>query len=143
MVQFIPFQARHLLELDIQPAQYEWAARVLRPGYADNLESAGPAWTGVLDGKVVGCAGIMPQWEGYAIVWAYFGMLPPRHWPRVVRFIRKTLDAAGTRRLEANVVVGHGAACRLVNLLGFEIEGARKAFSPDGNDCFLYGRVAP
>lgn len=142
MLEIIPYQAHHLLALELQPAQAEWSNRILRPGYAQVLAENGEAWTGVVDGKVVGCAGLLPQWEGRMIAWAFFSPEIPRAaWPRIVAKMRAVF-AVASGRVEAYVVSGHGAGCRLVQLLGFKVEGRMAKFAPDGSDCFMYAKVS-
>lgn len=141
MLEIIPYQAHHLLALELQPAQAEWAARISEPGYAEAM-TIGQAWTGMVDGKVVGCAGLLPQWEGRVIAWAFFsGSIPRAAWPRVIAKMRAVF-AAAPRRVEAYVVSGNGPGLRLVSLLGFKIEGRMAKFAPDGADCFMYAKVS-
>lgn len=141
MFEIVPFIPAHLRALELQPAQREWAQRVLEDGYAEAM-AKGEAWTALVDGKVSCCAGILPQWPGRSIAWANFGLsIPKARWPRVITKIRQVLDDCPARRVETYVGCTHGAGIRLVNLLGFKIEARLAKFAPDGGDCFLYARV--
>lgn len=143
MITFVPYKAQHLRALELQPAQHAWLDRMMQEGYAEALEAT-RAWTGIIDGRVVGCAGLTQQWPGRAVTWALFGKIPKRAWPAVLRKIRAELDAEhmrGTRRIEATVVSTFGPGCRLVTKLGFMIEGKLRAFDQIGQDHFLYARV--
>lgn len=94
--------------------------------------------------RVVGCAGITPQWEGRAVLWAFFGKISKNDWCRIVRKIKFETDAAydkGIRRLELSVASDFGAGCRLAHLLGFTVEGKLTAYGPDGKDHFMYAKV--
>lgn len=144
MIEFIPYRADHLADLIAQGVPHLRFSDAMRTDvYAKSLDVAGRAWTGIIDGKVVGCGGFVPVWAGRSICWAFFGKFPQREWSRVVRRIRVTLDTEhgmGVRRIEAYVHRNHGNGCRLADILGFKIEGLMQAFTTEG-DAFMYARV--
>lgn len=145
MIEFVPYEPGHLALVDLQPAQAAWRQWALRPGYAESLVAPGRAWTGLEDGRVLGCAGLaaVPGDPGRAVAWALFGRIPPRLWPAVVAKVRRVFAESGLRRIEATVQDGFGNGCRLAHLLGLEVEGRMRAFAPDGSDQFLYARTTP
>jgi len=143
MLTFVPYSPEDLRKVDLQPAQASWRERFMDLGYARSLDVPGRAWTGLDDaGRVAGCAGFAPQWEGRVIAWAVFGKVPRPAWARVVAKVRKEMRALEARRVEITVPVGFGAGCRLAEILGFNIEGRMNAFGPDGADHYLYSKVA-
>ena len=85
MLTFVPYSPEDLRKVDLQPAQASWRERFMDLGYARSLDVPGRAWTGLDDaGRVAGCAGFAPQWEGRVIAWAVFGKVPRPAWSRVV-----------------------------------------------------------
>lgn len=148
MIKFVSYSPHDISCIALQPVQAKWRDQFVKPGYAQSLDIPGMAWTALDGGKVLGCAGFSPQWEGRVIGWAVFGTdIPKTAWPRILRFIRKqfheTLAKHGRHRLEITVPFGFGAGCRLAHMLGFQVEGLMKEYGPDGSDQFLYAQVIP
>lgn len=144
-ITFRPFGPADLERLALQEAQQDLREWLSAPGRGEELATGGPAWTGIIAGRVVGCAGIRPIWPGRATAWALIGRIPPAEWVRVTAKVRAELrdaHAAGHRRIEATVSVGFEAGCRWVGALGFQFEGIARAYDPYGNDHYLYARVA-
>ena len=145
-ITFIPFHPAHLDSIELQPAQAWLRGFAVDPEAFAAAAVPGLSWSGVIDGTVVGAAGVLPQWPGRAQVWAWLSAIPPRHWTPIVRRMRAVLAEAGMRgfrRVEATVLSDFGPGCRLVRRLGFELEGLMRAYAPDGRDAFLYARVMP
>lgn len=132
----------------------------LQPQYAQEIELAsagdwrhmtrfaaevGPAWTGVLDGRVIGCAGFAMRWKGRASAWCIIGADVPRgawlsiHRGVVARIAQ--LPALGIWRLEAETMHGFIEGARWLRLLGFEHEGLARGYGPGGQDFGRYARV--
>jgi len=105
------------------------------------LSAEGLAWTGEVDGKIVGVAGVIPQWSNRAIAWAMIAKDAGPHFVSIHREVRKFLIHCPFVRVEAQVDVGFPEANRWMTMLGFELEGYMRAFRPDGADMLLYARV--
>ncbi len=143
MIDFIPYEPAHMALLDLQPAQLGILDR-LGSGYAQDVHIPGMSWTGMDDGLVVGCAGFIPVWNARATAWALFSKIPPRQWPRIVRFMRSQcaqLRAKGFRRVDATVVATFGPGIHLAHLVGMQVEGRLKAYGPQGEDHFMFASV--
>lgn len=143
MILFERFRAEHLEGFQVQPAQYELQAHLGYPGYAESIQ--GPyTWTGLIDGKVAGFAGIQVKWEGRGLAWAMLSPhLTPRNFIRVHNKVRDILDTAQIqrlRRIETAVRVDFQAGHRWAGALGFEREGLMRRFTPNGCDAVLYAR---
>lgn len=105
------------------------------------LSDAGLAWTGEVDGTVICCAGLAPQWHNRAIAWALVGESAGRHFAVIHKAVHRFLVSAPYRRIEAHVDVGFPQGARWMKMLGFEVEAYMKAFRPDGADMLLFARV--
>ena len=117
MIEFRPYLPEHLRQLEVQPAQRQWLARYGEPGYPEMLVSP-YAWSGFVDGAVVGCSGIVTMWEGRGYAWCIFGDIPRPAWVPIVSKIRRVVkdaQAAGFQRIETTVPAGFGAGCRLAS----------------------------
>lgn len=102
---------------------------------------AGLAWTGEHEGVIVGCAGLLPQWEGRAIAWAMISRHAGPHFPVIHKAVMRILIHAPYRRIETTVDIGFPQGVRWMKMLGFELEGYMKAYRPDGEDMLLFARV--
>jgi hypothetical protein len=105
------------------------------------LSDVGLAWTGEVDGEVICCAGLLPQWENRAIAWALVGESAGRHFASIHKAVHGFLVRSPYRRIEAHVDVGFPQGARWMKMLGFEVEAYMKAFRPDGADMLLFARV--
>lgn len=145
MMEFIPYHADHLLQIALQPAQAHHLGSVAIPKYREALAIPGMAWTGIHDDRIVGCAGLVPEWEGRVIAWALFGVIPKPAWPAIIKKIqrefRETLASQGRHRVEMTVPSNFGPGCRLARLLGFDIEGKMRCYGVDGADHFLFAKI--
>lgn len=109
----------------------------------------GFAWSGEVDGSVVGIAALAEKWPGSGIAWAVFtAATPKRAWVRIVGLARAELDRAharGMTRIEASSRADFAPGHRLLALLGFRLETPAPAqgYGPDGAAHYLWARIAP
>lgn len=131
----VPFRSWHLA----------WLGRSLEPG---PMPSAGviaslegqPSYTGMVDGEVIACAGVVQQWPGRHTCWALLGPSAPQHIRWITREVRKVLDAV-SGRIELTVRCDFPAGQKWAELLGFHIETPRlKSFGPEQEDHVGYVR---
>jgi hypothetical protein len=139
-VEIVPFDSRHLADLRLQDAQREFYDK-FTPEYGYALALHGGGYSALVDGHVIACAGIVEQWHGRGLAWALLGDDSGRHFPRMVKAMRRMLDVAPYRRIEAQVDCTFIQGIRLAGLLGFELESKMRAFTPDGRDAFMYVRI--
>lgn len=136
----VPFQADHLNRLPFQESQMylsEWVTR--KSGLV--LEDA-PSYTALVGGQPIAAAGIISQWQGRAIAWAFLSSMGANYFVGVHRAVKSFLDGCYVHRIEMSVDCDFPEAHRWAKMLGFEMEAERmKAYSPDGRDCALYARV--
>lgn len=142
---FVEFKAEHLTMMKIQKAQEIWKDKLLTYEYSKALEIPGMAWTALKNDEVLGCAGMIPVWEGRVIAWALFGDIPKHSWILIFRKIQKEFRDAlanhGRHRIETTTPVDFVPGHRLAKMLGFEIEGLMKEYGPDGKDHLMLGKI--
>jgi hypothetical protein len=142
----VPFAPEHLARIELQAEQAGLSeARAMLGRIGAQLAVPGLALS-LIDGeRVLGAAGIWPQWPGRAIAWAVLGnQIPRRNWAQAVAVARRGLNqahAAGHRRIEISIRDGFANGHRLARILEFRPEGLMRAYSPDGSDHWLYARV--
>ena len=140
MIEVIPFRAEHIEQV-LENAAQQYLKVWLKPGELEALE--GPwAYSGVSDGKVVACAGMVQQWHGRAPAWAYMSALSGKEMLAITRAVKRGFEVCPWDRIEAVVNCEFEAGHRWAKVLGFEMEAERmKKYRPDGGDCALYSRV--
>lgn len=139
-MRIVPYEARHLLQLQLQAAQ-RGVAPFVTEAYAKMLESQF-AITALVDDQPVAVGGITQLWEHRGLVWAFVGQGAGKHWLGIHRAALQVLEMAPYRRIEADTPVDFKAGHRWLRMLGFTCEAPRmKAFSIDGGDSSLYARV--
>jgi hypothetical protein len=139
-MQIVPYKADHLLQLALQEAQAYMGAWIT-PEYAESLVPH-PSFTGIDNGVVVGCAGIIEIWPGRATAWALLSPDLNRKMIKVHRSVERFLGMCGVRRIETSVDAGFEDGHRWIEMLGFKLEApVMSAYRPDGGDCSLYARV--
>lgn len=136
----IPFQAWHLVALELQPEQ---AGTAVDLELGRELEHAGAAWTGVDGSTILFCAGLRrSSWSGQALGWAMFApALGPSAMLAMTRRTRLEFARSGFRRIEALVRTDHANGHAWARLIGLEREGTLRAWGPDGLDHDIYARV--
>lgn len=136
----VPYKAEHLDKLDLQEGQ-QYLAVYLKPDLRKLLEGE-YSFTGFDGDKVVGCAGLLPQWENRGIVWAYLASDSGRHFPAIHKAVKRFLDAAPFNRIEATVDAEFEPGHRWVKMLGFKLEAPlMRKYRPNDGDSALYARV--
>ena len=113
------------------------------PKYGEALAAAGPAFTGFINGKPIGCAGVIRLDEGddRAHVWALMTAQTGPHMLAITRAIRGFLRTTAIRRLESPVFLDYPQGLRWIEMLGFEREGLMRRYTPDNRDAWLYAKV--
>lgn len=140
----VDYQARHLAEMAMQEKQ-QYLAPWVTPDMAKALEDVnGWAFTGLDDdGSVLAVAGVIHQWQGRGLAWAYLSdnVTGPR-FLFVHRAVNRFIKGCYLNRIEMTVDCDFDQGHRWATMLGFALEAPRmKGYRPDGGDCALYARV--
>ena len=135
-----PFQYEDLMLLRLQPAQVylsDWVSEAEGRALEEH-----PSYTGWVDGVPIVSAGIVPQWQGRAIAWAYLSQAGAQYMPSVHRAVKRFLDGCYVQRIETSVNCEFEQGHRWARMLGFEMEAeCMRAYGADGRDAALYARV--
>lgn len=137
----VAYRGEHVRALGCLGGQ-DWLAPYMDRFRPEELERAGPAFTGMADGRPIGSAGLVAVNDYRAIAWAVFAPRSGRFFTSVVRAIGSFLDHGHSfARVEAYVDYSFSEGHRLARLLGFarEVDRARY-FLPDGRDASVYVR---
>lgn len=134
VLEFLP---EHVAQMRAQPAQ-------AREVNAESLAAPfGQAWTAMLDGHPIACAGVVEVWRGRAYAWALLSDEAGPHMLRLTREIRSRLERLPFRRVEMAVDAGFPEAARWARVLGFWLEtpNPMRGYLPNGRDAWLYARL--
>jgi len=139
-MEVVAFEAAHLETIILQPQQQQFF-RHIGPGYGQALKDSGPAFTGIHEDRILGCAGVVKQWENRAVAWALLSGDIGNDFVRIHRAVKRFLDMTEFNRIEAHVDANFEQAHRWIQMLGFTQEGYMKEFNPNGADACLYARL--
>ena len=110
------------------------------------VDASGPAFTGLVDGKVAGFAGVILMWPGVGEGWILGSDLFAENklWfiRNVKRFLGKIMNTHEMHRVQTTVLHGHTDLIRLVEFLGMKFEGRLRGYGPQGEDYLMYGRTS-
>ncbi len=136
----IDFQAEHLENLVLQPAQSDMA-RYMSHSYGTALAQSGNAFTAIKSGRVLGCAGVEVIWSNRGVAWSLLGKITAPEMLGVHRRVLDFLNKQSLQRIEMTVDAAHTAGHRWARMLGFQHEGRLRAYTPEGRTCDLYARI--
>lgn len=108
------------------------------------LIAGGPCFTARrADGQVIGCMGVVEQWDGRGMAWAVLDREAGPHLLALTRDSRDFFDSMAYRRIEAYIDPQFPQGRRWVHLLGFTLETdvPMRNFFANGNSAYLYARV--
>ena len=138
----IPFVAEHLAWFVHRDSDYIESVQS-----ALDKERRGPAFTAVLDERVVGCSGIMLAWPGLGVAWATFSNELLVKYPiwvtRVTRSVlHTTMRVWKLHRVELVVLAGNERNARWCETLGFVPEGGvARCYTTSKHDVVRYELV--
>lgn len=138
----IPYRPEHLLKLQLQEGQ-AYGQSMLTPELAASLVGD-LTFTAMADGEPIAVGGVTPLWENRALAWTFIGENAGPHFVALHRAVRRVLDLAPYRRIEADTPCEFEQGHRWLRMLGFNLEAERMAaHRPDGGDSALYAKVKP
>lgn len=137
----VPLIPAHLKNFDLQEEQL-FVSKYMDENYM-NAVSLGIGYTGIVDGKPVACAGILPVNERICSAWALLSKDACHHLLGITRQIVSRLDGLGFARVETTVRHGFKEGHRWARMLGFTNEtpsGMRGVYEKD-DVVDLYAKV--
>lgn len=133
--ELIPFRAEHLLDLRVLSAEeIELAVMEERRKLI--------AFTVMVNGQVIGCAGVSRAYGGVYAAWAFFSD-EIRSYPKwlhqtVLAYLTAVRRMERVSRLEALVLSESCRNCRWIERLGFRFESVALKAGINGEDCRRY-----
>ncbi|KEZ00361.1 hypothetical protein AI27_05125 [Sphingomonas sp. BHC-A] len=142
MIAVEPFHPADLEEIAVQPAQAGLLPRSERRWFADRAHDLGPAWSARdREGRLILCAGFLVAHAGAATAWCVMAEAKGMALLAITRRIRALMAAASWRRVEMLTDPDFPEAGEWARLLGFTLEGVRRASAADGGDELCWVRI--
>jgi RimJ/RimL family protein N-acetyltransferase len=126
--EIVPYQARHLRSIALEPDQEALAKMLRRTDAANAVTQQGQCWTVLVADRPIACGGFEEPWEGRAIVWAVLSREAGSHMLAITRAVRRALAIHPAERIEAQAVASFRPAVRWLKLIGFEEECLLRKF---------------
>lgn len=137
----VPYRPEHLQAIELQDSQL-YLENFITDDLANALVDDKWSWTGIIDGKVICCAGVQTIWDGRGVAWAYIAGGIEHDFIKIHRAVKSGLDQCDLNRIEITVDCGFKEGHRWANMLGFKLEAGRmRGFTPSGQDHSLYARL--
>jgi len=142
--EIVPFKPEHWDMIEFRDFEKESMGQVLNE-IRVRVDASGPAYTGLVNGKVAGFAGVILMWPGVGEGWILGSDLFAKNklWfvRSVKKFLRKIMKTHELHRVQTTVMHGHTNLIRLVEFLGMHFEGRLRNYGPHGEDYLMYGRT--
>ena len=142
-IKLIRFHPEHLEHIDYRFHEIETLE--VWPGLkkaAIHLPQAGPCFSGVIDGEIVGSAGLIKLWPGVAEAWMVTGTLTNNHalsFHKCVKHgLNRLIETLGLHRVQISVYQYYDMSIKWVERLGFKSEGLMDKYGPDGSNFYRY-----
>lgn len=144
-LELVAFEPWHYCLLSKSTGAWEtWGEDLVR--LVANLHwKRGIAFTALLDGEVVGTAGIVELWQGVAEAWTQLTDKVKNPFflhRKVKRIMQGVIKTKGYHRVQATADLSDQVAVAWLKRLGFSLEGSLKQFSSDKKDHGIFALVA-
>ena len=137
----VPFEPEHWDMIEFREFEKETMGRLLNE-IRLKVDANGPAYTGFVDGKVAGFAGVILMWPGVGEGWILGSdlFMSNKLWfvRNVKRYLIKIMNTHQMHRVQTTVMHGHTELIRLVEFLDMKFEGRLKGYGPNGEDYLMY-----
>jgi hypothetical protein len=141
----VPFKAEHWDMIEFREFEQETMGKLLDQVRL-RVNDSGPTYTGFVDGKVAGFAGVILMWPGVGEGWILGSDLfaSNKLWfiRNVKRYLEKIMKTHEMHRVQTTVLHGQTELIRLVEFLGMKFEGRLRNYGPNCEDYLMYGRIS-
>ena len=142
----IPFEVGHLKAFTARRFEAREMEHLGNPeAYAMSYLDRGPAWTGVVGEKILGCCGICVFWRGVGGLWLVTGELVnqlPLAFHRAIKYgLGTAMEAMGLWRVQTEINAAHLVSRKWIQRLGFREEGDMPKYGPDQTTYVRYAKV--
>lgn len=145
-MRIVPYEPWHFRAIELRDYEKAFQTMLATPdGYPELLQ--GLAFT-FIEEKPVACIGVLELWPGVGEAWLSLSKRfeigrPSRRWAALSRLIKVEFDKAmmSHHRIQTAIPLDFEPGHRFVRHLGFEDEGLRRKYGPDGSDYLAFVRL--
>lgn len=138
MYKIVPFKKEHLDCMEVRSHE----DYILKTGVINSLED-GVAFTGIIDGRIIACGGVVPYKHGVGELWQIPSIYVADHALVYARYIKEWVEEMkevfGLHRMETLCQTDE-LHSKWMKFIGFESEGVKKKFF-DGQDYEMWGKT--
>lgn len=140
-MQVVSLQKRHIEELAAKGG-LGYLAAYLDEEAKNRFAAMKYAFAAEVDGETVAAAGLLEYWSHRAEAWAFFDPQCRKHFLAVHNAVKRFLQIAPVRRIEAIVERDFSAGHRWIKSLGFELEAeCLRSYTIECKDVSLYALI--
>ncbi len=142
MIRIEPLKQSHVDRLELKPYDREHLEDILFDADLLVVLSDGFAFAVSDDADVFGIGGVMPDHEGMCIAWSFVSPKAARVKLALTKIVVKFLQQlrADYQRIECSCLITEKHE-RWLRILGFQREGIRRKYGPDGTDFGMWSIV--
>ncbi len=144
VIQYEPFHAFDIIERNARDIDLRANAEIFKEA-AHGWKEYGPAYTIVVDGEIVTCAGVViNQWhcgEAWTLLSGSFYLYPKTLYKIIKKYLGDIISDNKLVRVQAFVYSEQEKAGNFCRHLGFEKEGRLKKYGPNHEDMDIYARL--
>ncbi len=138
MYRLVPFKREHLDVMDMRPHETTLISQEDFSAHENGI-----SFTGIVDGRIITCGGVIPTYKGNATAWQVPSIYVKDVSREYARACRQWLDKVQSdyefHRLET-VCLDDGLHNRWMRFLGFEREGVKRQWV-NKTDYVMWGRL--
>lgn len=139
LTKLIPFKKEHLECMDIREHEQVLLSNA---AHLEALENS-IAKTGIIEGRIIACGGILPFMNGNGELWLIPSIYVADHKLTFLKVIKAWIDEVAEnlalRRMQSNCI-DDGLHCSWMAHLGFQREGTLRNYF-NGKDYAVWGRL--
>lgn len=144
LVTYEPAHCHDILDFNAKKGQPR--GRIDWEKVASSWHTAGPAYTLMVDGKIMGSAGLVIIDDKKAEAWLMFSMRFYKHKTLALRILikefKKLIAEHKFTRVQAVVPTTFFKGQRFVEWLGFQKEGVLRKYGPENEDMIMYSKIS-
>ena len=146
IIQYEPIHAYTILERNVREEDMWLSKYPDWEKWSKGWKDGGPAYTLVIDGEIVGCAGVVLMDWNRGEAWTLLSSLFYKYKKTVFKAIKNNLESIindkKLRRVQAIVYDGTEKICgNFLEHLGFSWEAKHRKYGPNGEDVHIYAKV--
>lgn len=145
MIDFAVMEEKHFKDFQYDGIEAEVMASVNIQDLLRYYQSQGEAYVGIVDGKVVGFAGVRYVWKGVGQTWMLMNASARPYIREIMEVIigtfKEIVRVREYHRVQTFVKAGDHSSAKIAEMYGLTYESTMKAYGPNREDYHIYAQV--